>query len=221
MVHIYSFDGDFFPSVTTIIHAIVPEPERLAQWKERNADWSKQTNRAATIGTLIHYRILNELAAQTLELPDIPFDQIPADAIKRVDLGQLMFDELNLDIGHPRRIERLAVNKQYKFAGKPDLVAPINGVYTLADLKSSREFHDTHRLQMGGYHELLGRTAEQSMLISIHPNEKGNVHLRAHTEIIERDKLDGFADQFIELTREFHRQKLTEKLRKTNEVQKD
>jgi len=198
---------------------MIPEPERLSQWKINNGDWEKQTNRSAIIGTLVHYRILNELAPQALELPDINFDDIPKDALKRVELGHIMWDELALDVGHPRKVERLAICKQFKFAGKPDLVAPINGVYTLVDLKTSKEIHDTHRLQMGGYHELLDRTPEQAMLVSLHPNERGNSFMRAHTETIERKALDVYADKFLDITKEFHRKNLTEKLMKENEMQ--
>ena len=218
MVHIYKFQGDYFPSVTTILGEILDEPEGLTQWKLKNLDWEKTTNRSAIIGTLVHYRILNELAPQTLELPDIPFDEIPADALKRVELSQLMWEELGLKIGHPRKVEKFAVNQEYKFAGKPDLVAPINDVYTLVDLKTSREIHDTHRLQMGGYHELLDRTTEQAMLVSLHPNERGNAHLRAHTETIARKELDAYADRFVEMTKEFHKRKLVEKLIKENGI---
>lgn len=221
MVHIYQRDGICYPSVTTIIHAMIEEPERLTQWKLNNGDWEKQTQRSQIIGTLVHYRILNDLAPQALELPDILFDDIPTDALKRVELGQIMWDELALDVGHPRKVERLVVCKQYKFAGKPDLVAPINGVYTLVDLKTSKEIHETHRIQMGGYHELLDRTPEQAMLVSLHPNERGNSFMRAHTETIPRKKLDDYADKFIELSEEFHRKNMTEKLMKEEGIPYD
>jgi len=221
LVHIYRFEGEFYPSVTTIIHEMIEEPERLVQWKINNHDWEKQTNKSAIIGTLVHYRILNGLAAQTLELPDIDFDDIPKDAIKRIELGQIMFDELNLEIGYPRKIERFSINKQHKFAGKPDLESPINGKYTLVDLKTSKEIHETHRLQMGGYHELRDRIFDQAMLISIHPNERGNAFMRAHTEIIPRDELEKQADRFVEMTKTFHEKKLTEKLIKENGIKYD
>jgi hypothetical protein len=217
-VHIYQKNGIFYPSVTTIIGAILEEPDGLTRWKQNNSDWEKQTNRSAIIGTLAHYRILNGLSPQLLELPDISFDDIPKDALRKVDLCEIMWDELELKIGHPRKVEKFAVNNEFKFAGKPDLVAPINDVYTLVDLKTSREIHDTHRIQMGGYHELLDRTPEQAMLVSLHPNERGNAHLRAHTETIARKDLDAYADRFVEMTKEFHRRKLTEKLMKENGV---
>jgi len=200
---------------------MIEEPERLVQWKINNRDWEKQTNKSAIIGTLVHYRILNGLAAQTLELPDISFDDIPSDAIKRIELGQIMFDDLNLEIGYPRKIEKFAISKQHKFAGKPDLEAPINGLYTLADLKTSKEIHETHRLQMGGYHELRDRIFEQAMLISIHPNERGNAFMRAHIETIPRKELDRQADIFVDLTKKFHEKKLTQKLIKENGITYD
>jgi hypothetical protein len=219
VVHIYkSPEGEYFPSVTTIIGAVLEEPIGLRKWRENNADWEQQANKSAIIGTLIHYRILNGLAPNTLELPDIPFDEIPKDALHKVDLGEIMWDELNLEIGHPRRIEKFAINREFKFAGKPDLVAPVNNVYTLVDLKTSREVRENHKLQMGGYHELLDRTPEQAMLVSLHPNERGNSHLRAHTVVIPRKDLDEYADRFIEMAKEFHRRGLVEELIKKNGI---
>ena len=218
MVHIYQRDGVFYPSVTTIIGEMLDEPEGLTNWKLKNLDWEKQTNRSAIIGTLVHYRILNELAPQTLELPDICFEDIPKDALKRVELSQLMWEELGLKIGHPRKVEKFAVNNEFKFAGKPDLVAPINDVYTLVDLKTSREVRENHKIQMGGYSVLLERTPEQAMLVSLHPNSRGNEFMRAHTVIMPRKELDEYAERFIEMTKEFHKRGLSEKLMKENGV---
>ncbi|HPE06151.1 MAG TPA: PD-(D/E)XK nuclease family protein [Smithellaceae bacterium] len=214
MTHIYRYQGDFFPSVTTIIHEMLPEPERLTIWKQTNRNWEKQTQKSAIIGTLVHYRILNNLSARTLERPDMKFDEIPSDAVKRIELGEIMFEELGLDIGHPRKVETFCINTEHKFAGKPDLVAPINGVYTLVDLKTSREIHETHRLQMGGYFELLDRTPEQAMLISLHPNERGNKFMRAHTHTITRGELEKLADEFIDMTKKFHATKDVRKMAK-------
>ena len=221
MVHIYFDQGQYLPSVTTIIHACMPEPERLTQWKNNNPDWSKKTDKAASIGTILHYRILNGIAEHQLELPDLDWEKIPADANKRADLAQIMWDNLNLKIEHPIKVEHLCVNHEHRFAGKFDLCATIDGIYTLLDIKSSKLFHDSHRLQMAAYYLLLDRTPDRAMLVSLHPNEAGNPHLRAHVEIIEREKLDELAEQFILLAQEFHRQKLTEKLRKEHGVQKD
>jgi hypothetical protein len=221
VVHIYRKDGEYYPSVTTIIGEMIEEPERLTQWKNKNRDWEKKTGESQIVGTLVHYRILNELAPQTLETPDIDFENVPKDALKKVELGQIMWDELGLEVGYPRRIEQFAICRQYKFAGKPDLEAPINGIYTLVDLKTSSDIYETHKLQMGGYHELRDRVFEQAMLVSLHPNERRNSFMRAHKIIMPRKELDEYADRFVELANEFHKKNLTEKLIKEHEIEWD
>jgi len=218
LVHIYKLDNEYYPSVTTIIGEILEEPVGLVKWKQNNVDWEKQSNRSAILGTLAHYRILNSLAPQTLETPDIPFDKLPYDTLKMVDLCQIMWDELDLEIGYPRKVEKFAINAEYRFAGKPDLVAPIKGVYTLVDLKTSREVRESHKLQMGGYSVLLEKTPERAILVSLHPHERGNAHLRAHMVVMPRRELDEYADRFIEMAKEFHKRNLAEKLIKENGI---
>lgn len=221
MVHIYRFEGNYYPSVTTILGEMISEPERLTQWKNNNKNWKNQTGESQIIGILVHYRILNGLAPQTLETPDIDFENIPKGALQKVELGEIMWDELGLEIGYPRKVETFAVNMEHKFAGKPDLEAPIDGMYTLVDLKTSREVYESHRLQMGGYHELRGRIFDQAMLVSLHPNERGNSNLRAHTVVIPRKELDVYADKFVELAKEFHKKNMTEKLIKRENIEWD
>ena len=213
ITHIYSFSGQLYPSVTTVLSACYPVPEALAAWKLKTGAGGVEKMRAAqVVGTLSHYRILNKLSPSLLDPPEFDPDSLPKDTMELVDLAEIMFSELALDIGYPRKIERLLFSKEYRFCGTPDLCAPINGIYTLADLKTSKDLHETHKLQLGGYHELLGRTPEQGMLISIHPHTYQNKFLRAHTHIIERKDLDDYADKFLEYAKEFHGRKLTEKL---------
>ena len=125
---------------------------------------------------------------------------------------ELMFDTLDFDIGHPRRIEKLLYSKKHIYAGTPDLVAPINGVYTLADLKTSKEIYESHRLQLGGYYELLGCTPEQGLLISINPDTYTNPHMRAVTCYLTKDDLESYREQFLVLCEKFHTMDLTPEL---------
>lgn len=213
ITHIYSFSGKLYPSVTTVLSACYPVPEALAAWKLRTGKDGVEKMRAAqVVGTLSHYRILNKLSPSLLDPPEFNPDTLPKDAMELVDLAEIMFDELKLDIGYPRKIEKLLFSKEYCFCGTPDLCAPIDGVYTLVDLKTSKDLHETHKLQLGGYHELLGRTPERGMLISIHPHTYQNKFLRAHTHVIERGDLDEYADKFLVYAKEFHKRNLIEKL---------
>lgn len=205
MVHIYTYKGIDYPSVTTIIQYAREEPERLTRWKEKTPNWEKQTRDSQIIGTLVHYRILNPLSACRLELPEINMDEIPQDAYTKLEIAEHMFDELKLEIGYPRMVEKFVISEKHKYAGKVDLVAPIDKVYTLADLKTSAHVQETHKLQMGGYYGALPEKPERAYLISVHPDTRKNPALRAHIVEMSRDDLEDKYAEFVNLAEEFHR----------------
>jgi hypothetical protein len=199
--------------VTTIIQATTEQSGQIEGWKRRNGNWETLLKQSQLMGTIIHYRILNELSARTLELPEhAELDCLPEDALTRVEIADGMFGGLSLRIGHPRRIEELAVNHEKRYAGKPDLVAPIalpseNGnepIYTLVDLKTSKNIYETHKLQLGGYYGALGRTPERGMVISLNCDERSNPHLRAHYLVMSKDELDSYCDRFLDLVDVFY-----------------
>lgn len=195
----------------------MPVPEGLARWKiASGASGVAKMKASQIIGTLAHYRILNKLAPQLLDPTDFSPDDLPKDASKKVEMCEIMWDNLGLEVGYPRKIETLLYSKKYVFAGSPDLVAPISNVYTLVDLKTSKDIHESHRLQMGGYYELLGCAPEQCMLVSLHPDPYSNPHLRAHVVTITKDELEGYRERFLQLVDQFHNMCLTEKLVKEN-----
>ena len=213
LVHIYRRDGIFYPSVTTIISATMPVPDKLAHWKiTSGANGVKKMKESQIVGTLAHYRVLNKLSAQTMEPPNFSPDDLPKDAEQKVETCEIMWDTLELNVGFPRRVEKLLYSKEYTYAGTPDLVAPIDGVYTLVDLKTSKEIYESHKMQLGGYYELLGCTPEQGLLVSLHPDAYANPHLRAHTVSITKDELEDYRLKFLELAKKFHEMELTPKL---------
>lgn len=216
MVHIYQRDGIYFPSVTTVIHATIPEPERLSSWKRNNGNWKKTVKNSSTLGTMMHFRILSKVAPQPLNPPMFSPGEIPKDATHRLELCEAMWDDLGLEIGYPRKIERMIINKEHRFAGTPDLVAPINGVYTLADLKSSKELHESYKYQLGGYYELLECTPERGMLISLSTDTYANPCLRAHTVVLTKDELEYYRREFLKLLDEFHSKNMIENLIREN-----
>lgn len=219
MVHIYKHENEFYPSVTTIISAMAPVPEALANWKlNSGAAGVKKMKDSQIIGTLAHYRILNKLSPSLLDPPDFSPSDLPKGAVTKVDMCEIMFDALELDIGYPRRIEKIAFSKEYKYAGTPDLVAPVGNVHTLVDLKTSKSIYLSHKLQLGGYYELLGSVPERGLLISINPDKYSNPHMRAHTVEITKDELESYREQFLDMAKEFHKKNMTESLIKDHEL---
>jgi hypothetical protein len=164
------------------------------------------------VGTLVHYRILNKLSPSLLEPPVFDPSNLPEDAMEKVDLCEIMWDSLSLDIGYPRKIEKLLFDKEHRFCGSPDMFAPVNKINSLVDLKTSKALYESHKIQMGGYNILLGRAPERALLVSLHPTIYNNPYLRAHFHEIPKKELEEYSDKFLELLKEFHAKNLTQEL---------
>jgi hypothetical protein len=208
--HYYHVDGGFvYPSVTTILSAVRPEPKALARWKEKHPNHKEILKDRATFGTLAHFRILNQLSDVTIDLPEIPMAEWgDLDSIEtRLEIAEMMFHELDLDIGYPRVIETLVVNHDYKYAGRFDMLAMVDDIWTLCDLKTSKEAYDSHKLQLGGYYGALPehKKPERAMLICIHPYAENNPTFRAHVEIVSQENLINNCNQFWKYATEYHK----------------
>jgi len=203
-MHFYRVGSDYFPSVTTIIHAVIPESENIAVWRERNGNWKKSLAASQALGTVIHYRILNNLSTHMLELPALTMEHLDNNALMRAEIADQMWEDLNFKIGYPRRVEDFVADMEYRYAGKPDLVAPIDGVLTLVDLKSSKNIYESHKLQLGGYYHALRRNPEQGMVVSLNTDERTNPHFKAFCGMLTKEELESYADRFLELVKKFY-----------------
>lgn len=206
----YNVDGEVYPSVTTILQKMLPEPDGIKYWKMKTPNWEEILRERATIGSMVHYRILNRLSVRTLELPDISYDLLPENLEELLDITDAMWGSFNFDIGHPRVIETIHVDRKDKYVGTPDIIAPFGKVMTLGDIKTSKDIHDTHILQMGGYYNMLKNNnvsylPERAFLISIHPFIKTNPSLTPHIVEISKKELEEKAKEFSELVRDYHR----------------
>jgi len=206
----YNVDGEVYPSVTTILHKMLPEPNGIKFWKMKNPNWEEILHERATIGSMVHYRILNRLSLRTLDLPDVHFDSLPSNLDELLDITDVMWNSLNFEIGQPRVIETIHVDRKDKYVGTPDIIAPFGKVVTLGDIKTSKDIHDTHILQMGGYYNMLKNNnvsylPERAYLISVHPFIKTNPKLRPHIVELSKKELEEKANEFADLVREYHR----------------
>jgi hypothetical protein len=198
-----------------VLQATLPEPDGIKGWKRKHKNWEDILKYKANMGSIIHYRILNGLSVRTLELPDLTFDDIPKDVDHLYEISTHMFETLNLDIGQPRVIETLHINKTHKYCGTPDMISPISSVGTLVDLKTSSAIYESHMLQMGGYYDMIEPKPKRAMLISIHPYIETNPTLDTHiVEIPEEDVIvNGYVlqeglktlrNRFVELVKIFY-----------------
>lgn len=208
--HFYPVNNDgsiVYPSVTTILSNMLPEPPELTKWKNRRHDWKEYLEYTARRGTLVHYRVLNSISDVLLPLPhEVPFCEWTSDMVNEVGYAYAMFEDLNLNISHPIQTEFMIVNHKYKYAGRCDLYATIDGIRTLTDLKTSKAVRDTHMLQLGGYYSALPKDdkPERGLVIGLNPEFKTNPQLKAHLYHFTKEDLLKFEKQFIEIAKEFH-----------------
>lgn len=207
--------GHYFPSVTTILSATLPEPESLIIWKKKYSDWKDRTARAQRHGTLIHFSILNKLSGGTLDLDDLPpMWQWYPDTVSKIEIANMMWKEMlkreKLTLGFPRLIEHKIINREEKYAGKFDLLCPINDVLTLLDIKTSARVYDTHLLQLGGYYAGIPESErpKQAGVITLNVDPERNPKLTGKIHIYSEQKVQLLASEFLELARRFHREGL-------------
>jgi hypothetical protein len=206
----YNVDGEIYPSVTTVLSKMLPEPYSLKMWKRKNQNWRDILKYKATMGSIVHYRILNRLSNRILELPNFSIDEIPYGVDHILEIADTIWNDFSFEIGQPRVIETIHVDKKEKVVGTPDIIAPFWGVRTIGDIKTSKAIYDTHILQIGGYYNMLVNSGdetkipERAIIISVHPYEEGNPTLQGHYKIIEKDGLKLAAAEFVDLLRKYH-----------------
>jgi hypothetical protein len=215
----YYFDPEtktYFPSVTTILQTVLPEPEGITLWKARNKNWKKLLTESADTGTLVHFAILNPLSGYCLDASDLlPMYKWYSDTVTKLELSSMMFQQLiktkHLQFGFPRRVESKILNRKEKYSGKFDLCCPltcprINNEKILFDIKTSSAVRETHLLQLGGYFMSFpeDERPDRVAIIKITPDAWKNPKLEAELHVYPKSKAEEWGNQFIELARTFH-----------------
>jgi hypothetical protein len=206
----YQIGNQFYPSVTTILSAVLPK-KALTRWKERTPDWEKQQRNAQIVGTLIHFRILHGVGRKAYQYLQ-PIEQIPYNEIEectpellyRVEIGELMFNELGLKIAPPVAIEELVVNHEFRYAGRFDMLAAIDGQKTLVDIKTSKREYRSHLLQLGGYAMAMDTFPERAAVIYLDYREESNPLLRPKLIFFSQRELKSAGAEFLACVDEFH-----------------
>jgi len=230
MSHFYldPVSKSYFPSVTTILQTVLPEPDSIKMWKSKNKNWKTLLKESSDTGTLVHFSILNPLADYTLDPSDLlPLDKWYKDTAQKLELATMMFDELlkkkKMTLLQPRRIESKILNREEKYAGKFDLFCPVkcqeyglDGHRVLFDIKTSANIYETHKIQLGGYYASFpeDEKPDRVALIKITPDARRNPRLEADLHIYSRSLAEKWADQFIELARRFH----SENMKPTDDI---
>jgi CRISPR/Cas system-associated exonuclease Cas4 (RecB family) len=138
-------------------------------------------------GSIIHYRILKRYTEKELELPAISsvseylsldkttewLEEV-ADFAERIE--KLNWKDLGLEIKDALVQYRLeGIFSERHLIGEPDLIAVVNGIPSIIDLKVSPTIRTKDRFQLAGYYLLCvenGIEVDRGLLIYLHPNSR-------------------------------------------------
>jgi len=206
-IRYYLLEGLKLPSVTSIIHATLGEPEETRAWRMRTPNWKQLLKRYRYEGEFIHYRVLNRYAVRTLEPPEIDPPLLDDEEfITAVETGEMMWNELGLNI-NPIVVEEVLINRKHRYAGRVDMIAEIDGQTVVIDLK--RHFEPARKqflLQIGAYAYAYGLDkVDKGMVVSLCPDQDRNPSLEAKVVEINKEGLNWFASEFLVLVDEFYK----------------
>lgn len=187
--HKYTYNGELVPSVTTVTD-IVDKSNALIPWALNQAEKYIRSNfpidgyvsasqldslltamkqahrkikyKAADIGTQAHEWIEQHVKAsmEFREDPELPQDPQVLNAVMQF----LEFERQN----HVVYIasERKVFSLEYNYAGTLDILAHVNGIHTLLDIKTSNQFRKEYAMQTAAY------------VMAVNEEDKSNVQER-------------------------------------------
>jgi len=169
-------DGKRVPGVTTITGELGWSKRALINWSNRigldGTAVGKYVDDKASIGTLAHLKVTNQLQGKKTNTDDYSANQIKAarEAVKS-------FEAWALDVKiEPILIEEPLVSEKYQYGGTMDIFAKVDGVPTLIDLKTGKGIYEEHLVQVGGGYGLLlnehKHNPERLIILNI-PRTKG------------------------------------------------
>lgn len=164
-------DGTIVPGVTTITGDQLGWNKRaLINWANRmglkGIDSNKYKDDKADIGTLAHSMVTDWLLGIKTDTSDYSKNQIQA-----AENSALSFFEWakNRRI-KPILVEIPIVSERYRFGGKPDIYAAIDGDLELIDLKTGSGIYEEMIIQVAAYAKLLtegGHEVESVRILNI------------------------------------------------------
>lgn len=177
----YTSTGELVPGSTTVT-GILNKPA-LVRWANQlglqGIDSTKYVDKAAKIGTLIHYLVECHITKKTPDLDDFTKAE--------QEIAQVGFNKY-LDWESKHSIEPIFNEKGYasdklRYGGTCDFYCKLDGKYTLVDFKSCKGIYDEQFVQVSSYANLLkenGHKVEQILILRI-----------------GRDETEGFEEKYI------------------------
>lgn len=184
-VHIrYRDERGPVPGTTTITGQLAKPA--LVHWAwnlgTRGIDYKKYTDDKADIGTLAHAMVLAHLVGTDPCLKD--YSQAQIDQAENCLLSYYEWEkgrEIEIIVA-----EEPMVSEAYRYGGTPDIVAMVDGVPTLIDLKTGKGIYDEYALQLAAYEQLVeeavGKTLDSRLILRIGRDEDEGFEVRAFTD---------------------------------------
>ena len=169
-----------FPSVSTIIHGSKKSSGFVSPY--------------AAIGSLIHWKILKCYADRPLPRPTDPIYKMePEEIERRIESCMMQWDKLQLRI-KPIVVETAMFSRSPRVGGRCDLFCYLDGVRTLLDIKTGKEYKD-NITQAAGYVNMLRWSPKQAALVYLDADLERNPEQQGHVKILKRPELEkGFED---------------------------
>ena len=138
-------DGQWLPSVTTIIGACYPKSQFLIDWQIEvgKEESEKIRDEAAEEGHAIHSMIETLLAGAVINSEDMT-----PKARKCIKSFLSWYEEVKPTV---ISTETQVYHYARKYAGTIDLVCEISGELTIIDFKTSNSVHDSYHAQIAAY----------------------------------------------------------------------
>lgn len=149
----YHENGNYYPSVTTILDAYPKGPEYFAWLKKVGEDSDNIRDEAGRRGSVVHdltekydageeVSLMNESGYIAYKMSEWAMFERYIEFRKRFDFT-ILHSELNL------------VSEKLGFAGTLDRVIELNGEKILVDIKTSNAIYPSYWLQLAAYEQLL------------------------------------------------------------------
>jgi hypothetical protein len=186
-------NGTYVPGSTTVIENLGWNKQALMGWIRKEClagkDPYKTRDAAASIGTVAH-ALVEERINHALGKKEFAAIDREEYAPKTMETARLAFQGY-LDWEEQNNVEYLhsevqLVSETWAYGGTIDIVAKINGVVYLIDIKTSSGVYPDHIIQVASYHNLFKENFDEDLEVMI-------LHL---------DKTDGsFSPYFIPRTK--------------------
>lgn len=161
-------DKTIVPGVTTITG--LRHKPALVRWANKlglqGIDTDKYVDDKAAIGTLAHALITDGLTGQTTDTSDYTANQIDAAENSYLSYLEWAHDKQITPIA----IEQMRVSETYRFGGTPDILAVVDGVIELIDIKTGSGIYPEHWHQVAAYRKLLeddGYRVERCRILNV------------------------------------------------------